>query len=147
MKLKQSLNLKARGFFLDNVHDIDRLEVKEFLNHDQRKELLRSKKTELASMQQQDSVHEKSVMAMSERQERSDFYKSLKYHDKRRLQAKRSKKLRALQNALFKNAEDEFYDFKAEYDEVKRPDKRSNMLTDRIKKEEMYFNPILNRLG
>lgn len=66
MKLKQSLNLKARGFFLDNVRDIHILEIKEFLNHNERKELLRSKKSELLSMHQQDSVLEKSFMAMSE---------------------------------------------------------------------------------
>ena len=50
--LKRSLNLKARGFFLDNVQEINKLEAKEFMSMKEREDMLKLKKSDLASMHQ-----------------------------------------------------------------------------------------------
>lgn len=59
----------------------------------------------------------------------------------------RNKKLQALQMVMQKNAESEFNEFVEKLDEIKRPVRKTQFIMDRMNREEMYFNPILNRLG
>ena len=57
------------------------------------------------------------------------------------------KKLKALQNRLQSNSDATFAGFKGELDGVKRATRKMQILTDRLEKEEMYFNPALSKLG
>ena len=63
------------------------------------------------------------------------------------MKAQRNKKLRALQNRLQSNSDLTFAGFKGELDGIKRPLRKQQILTDRLQKEEMYFNPVLSKLG
>jgi hypothetical protein len=55
--------------------------------------------------------------------------------------------LRALQNRLQSNSDATFAGFRGELDGVKRATRKLQILTDRLQKEEMYFNPALSKLG
>ena len=55
--------------------------------------------------------------------------------------------MRALQNRLQSNSDATFAGFKGELDGVKRANRKMQILTDRLQKEEMYFNPALSTLG
>ena len=55
--------------------------------------------------------------------------------------------MRALQNRLQSNSDATFAGFKGELDGVKRVTHKMKILTDRLQKEEMYFNPALSKLG
>ncbi len=72
---------------------------------------------------------------------------SMNNEEQKQLASQRSRKLMALKNRLQENADHQFADFREEFGQVRRPVRKQQLLTDRLYKEEMYFNPILNKLG
>ena len=108
--------------------------------------MMRKKKTELLTLLQVGDK-DRSALVAQELGEMTNFYKSLAFQDKQQLYSIRNQKLKVLQGVLQKNAEDEFCDFKTQFQDKKRPAQRLKMLNERIGKEEMYFDPVLNSLG
>jgi hypothetical protein len=111
LKLKQIMNLKAKGFYLDNADEMSKLEVREYNQRKQRYKEIHRKHTELLQLMKSSkslggdddtrSVHR-------ELREISQSYYEGHSAERPYKSQRRKRKLGALQSLLQKNAESEF---------------------------------------
>ena len=148
LKIKQIMNLQAKGFFLDNAEDMCKSERKETEIKRRKVREMRKRTTKLLSVinGSDENASSKARHQLMLDASQKDM-PSLHSEEFKSLQILKSKKLRSLQTLLTDNANREFEKFQEEFSEIKRVSRKNELLTDRMNKEDMYFIPILNPLG
>lgn len=112
LRLKQVMNLKAKGFFLDNADDICRQEFQEHLGKkDRMKEMFKRQNELLNIIGGKDEM--KALQASEDlRKLTLDIQETMNEEEQEQLKAIRQMKLIELKNRLQENADSEFSEFK-----------------------------------
>ena len=141
------MNLRAKGFYLDNAEEMSARELRERDEHLARIREIKKRQSELLAVLENAEAEEALEAAELLKELSQQIEGTMTLEEQKELKTQRHKKLRALQNRLQSNSDMTFAGFKGELDGIKRPTRKMQILTDRLQKEEMYFNPVLSKLG